>query len=135
MAEHSMCQPAAPHPRATARPARRAWRVSRGRSRGSCLAESTSTRSPARRSSRDLPEKLAVAGELAHRVIDVAVGSLIGQAPGLERVDEAEHFGDVVGGPGSKSGRSTPRASASSCMQAMKRLVRSRMVSPFRWPA
>jgi len=47
-----------------------------------------------------LAGEAAVAGELAHREIHVAVGGLVGQAVGFQLADEAQHLGHVLGGPG-----------------------------------
>ena len=45
-----------------------------------------------------LAGELAVAGELAHRVVDVAVRRAVAEALLLERVDQLEHLRHVLGG-------------------------------------
>ena len=44
--------------------------------------------------------QLAIAGKLAHREIDIAIGTAVGQAFVFECGDQAQHTADMVGGPG-----------------------------------
>lgn len=52
-----------------------------------------------------LAGEAAIVLELAHGEVDVTVGPLVGVALLLKLLDEAEHFGDVVGGAGLVRGR------------------------------
>ncbi len=59
MTEHSMCQPGLPRPHGDSQEGSPGFPFFHStKSRGSCFAISTSTRSPARNSSSDLPESL-----------------------------------------------------------------------------
>src|SRR5471032_3120738 len=101
MAEHSMCQPGRPGPYALSHLASAG---SDGladfhstKSSGSVLPSATATRSPAQVIER-LARQLAVALELAHGVVHVAVVALVGQALVLQRGDHRQHLRHVFRG-------------------------------------
>ncbi len=135
MAEHSMCQPGRPTPKSESHLASAGSSAfalfHRTKSSGSFLLPETPTRSPARNSSRLLPDSRPYSGKARTEkftspessryasllFIRVWIMSCISATYSVAR--------------GSWSGRSIPKASASSCMAAMKRSVNERMLSPF----
>src|SRR3954462_14283317 len=107
MAEHSMCQPGRPRPQGESQDGSAGLAdFHNTKSSGSRLLLSTSTRSPARRSSRDFPDKvlkgfsrkLPVVFKLTNRIEHIAVGGPIGDSLVNELLDERQHLGNVIGG-------------------------------------
>ena len=128
-----MCQPGRPSPHGESHagsPALACFHSTK--SSGSCLADIDLDALAGAQVVERLARQLAVAGKFAHRVVHVAVGRLVGEAVVLPAWRSWSSIcGTYSVARGSWSGRSTPSASASSCIAAMKRSVSCWIVSPF----
>ncbi len=97
-----------PAPRVMATPPRRAWRPSRARSRGDPPCALPRRPGPRRACRRVAIVELAVIGELADPVIDVAIGRRVGVALSMSVWIMATISSTCRVARGSASGRSTP---------------------------
>ena len=102
MAEHSMCQPGRPGPRAVSQncsPGLAAFQRAKSRA-ASFSYSSTSTRAPSSMPSKSFLESLPYSGNAGDAEVPGAVLGLVGDVFGGELLDEGDHLGDAAGGVG-----------------------------------